>query len=662
MVSFIPLTPASRETASRGSYEMVELAASIVIAAGVISFLYFGQEILIPLTLASILSFVLWPIIRFFRKLKFGRVISILATVALALLALIALGSAMGLQLTQLANDLPRYEANLREKVKSLKGASVPSGAMERAADALQGLQDEMKKPDAERAGEPPSAVKPKILSPQQTIQSGTNSNPVVVELRERTNPALQTYELLVKPIMSPLITTALVVLFLVFILMQREDLRDRVLKLVGGADLQRSTMAMNDAGERLSRYFLAQLTLNTCFGIFIGTGLAIIGVPSPVLWGVLAALMRFVPYVGSFVAAFLPVVLAAAVDPSWTMVVQTAALFLICEPVAGQIIEPLLYGQNTGISALAVVASALFWTTLWGPIGLLLATPLTVCLVVLGKHVPALNFLTVILGDEPALAPDQRLYQRLLAGDVADATTLAEEELKKISLIDYYDGVFKGALRLAYLDAAAGKLPILAQSETLSTVEQVVDELAQSGELKDAAAKSMDKGETAPLVLNDENPPQPRPVFCIATRSPLDQAMCLVVAEGIKLKGIPVRVASSADLTTIDVEDLKVPGATVLLSYFGEETMSSARFLIRRLRRVAPDVKIVAGFWMLNSPDSLNMWRESSGADFATASVKQCIAFCTGAYAPPSEARPPELQLESKADNTKNKMKAHVQ
>jgi len=223
----------------------------------------------------------------------------------------------------------------------------------------------------------------------------------------------------LVRPLLTPLATSALVVLFLLFISLQREDLRDRFLRLAGTADLQRTTAALDDAASRLSRFFLAQTLLNTAFGLFIAGGLWVIGVPNAVLWGILAGLMRFVPFIGGFIAAFFPIALAAAVDPGWSMALATAALFLIAEPLAGHIIEPLLYGQHTGLSPVAIVIASLFWTLLWGPVGLLLATPLTVCLVVLGKHIDALEFVAVALGDEPALKPEEQFYQRLLAGNV---------------------------------------------------------------------------------------------------------------------------------------------------------------------------------------------------------------------------------------------------
>ena len=275
------------------------------------------------------------------------------------------------------------------------------------------------------------------------------------MEVLERESTPLELLRDVVVPVIAPLATVGIVFIVLIFILLQREDLRDRMIRLFGSSDLHRTTVAMDDAARRLSRYFLLQLGLNACFGLLISVGLWLIGVPSPLLWGIFAALMRFVPYIGAIIAGALPAALAAAVDPGWSMALLTVALFVVAEPVMGNVIEPLVYGQSTGLSPFAVVVSAIFWTWLWGPIGLLLATPLTLCLVVLGRHVDRLEFLDVLLGDRPALTPAENLYQRMLAGDPDEALESAEQLLKERSLTSYYDDVVLGGLRLAANDAS---------------------------------------------------------------------------------------------------------------------------------------------------------------------------------------------------------------
>ena len=260
-------------------------------------------------------------------------------------------------------------------------------------------------------------------------------------------------------PVLSPLATLGIVFIVAVFALLQREDLRDRLIRLVGSDDLHRTTVAIDDGGRRLSRYFLTQLSINTMFGIIIGVGLLVIGVPKPVLWGILSALLRFVPYVGSLISAVLPMALAAAVEPGWSMVLWTAALYVVVEGVTGQAVEPMVYGHSTGLSPFSVVVAAIFWSWLWGPIGLILSTPLTLCLVVMGRHVERLEFLDVMLGDRPALTPVESFYQRILAGDADEAQDHAELILKDRSLSTYYDEVALKGLQLAANDAQRGVL-----------------------------------------------------------------------------------------------------------------------------------------------------------------------------------------------------------
>ena len=290
--------------------------------------------------------------------------------------------------------------------------------------------------------------------------------------------------------VLAPLATAGLTILFVLFLLLQREDVRDRAIRLLGSHDLERSTTAMDDAGDRLSRYFLALTGINAAYGIVIGAALWALGVPSPALWGVLAMLMRFVPFIGSFIAAAFPLLLAAAVDSGWTMFLATLALFVVGEIIMGNVIEPVIQGQRTGLSPLAIVLSAAFWTLLWGPIGLLLAIPLTVVLVVLGRHVERLEFLHVLLGDTPPLSPAERFYQRMLAGDPAEPVEQAERIIKEHTLVDYYDDVVVEGLRLAQVDANRGTLEPERLPDIRETAEVVIDALSDHGLLPRKPAK----------------------------------------------------------------------------------------------------------------------------------------------------------------------------
>src|SRR3954452_3915223 len=440
-----------------------------ILAALIIMVLYYGREIIIPIALAVLLSFVLAPLVRLVQRLRIPRSLAVVSVVVIAFAFIFAMGSLLATQLAQLAGDLPRYQSTISEKIQSFRETTAGRGTLERASSMLKDLSKELDKPK-EAANSLGAGASPKAAVPK----------PVPVEVRQPDPGALESLQSLISPLLHPLATTGIIVIFVIFILLQREDLRNRLIRLVGSHDLQRTTAALDDAASRLSRLFLIQLVLNGSFGIVIGTGLWLIGVPSAILWGILAAVLRFVPYIGAVIAAAFPLALAVAVDPTWTMLLWTVALFLMVEPIVGHVIEPMVYGHSTGLSPVAVVASATFWTALWGPIGLVLATPLTVCLVVLGRHVERLEFLDVMFGDRPALSPPEIFYQRMLASDPTEASEKAEEFLKERSLSSYYEEVALKGLQLAQADAERGAL----DRERLTKIRDAVSELA--GDLAD--------------------------------------------------------------------------------------------------------------------------------------------------------------------------------
>src|SRR3954454_5221445 len=458
--------------AARSPEELLALLSAVssaILAVIIVATLYFGREIFVPVALAILLSFVLAPVVNLLQRIRIPRAVAVVGVVALAFAAIFGLGGLMATQLTQLAGDLPRYQSTMREKIKSFRGATAGSGTLERAADMLQDLSKELDKPkDTTRASAGPLV---RQASPTGAVQ------PVPVEVRQPDPGALESLRTVISPLIQPLATTGIIVIFVIFILLQREDLRNRFIRLAGSHDLQRTTAALDDAGSRLSRLFLIQLVVNAAFGLAIGLGLWMIGVPSAVLCGILAGVLRFVPYIGAFIAAGFPLALAAAVDPGWSMLLWTLALFLVIEPVVGHVVEPMVYGHSTGLSPVAVVVSATFWTALWGPIGLVLATPLTVCLVVLGRHVERLEFLAVMFGDRPALSPPEIFYQRMLAGDPTEAAEKAEEFLIERSLTSYYDEVALKGLQLAQADAERGAL----NHERLTKIRDAVREFANN-------------------------------------------------------------------------------------------------------------------------------------------------------------------------------------
>ena len=385
------------------------------------------------------------------------------------------------------------------------------------------------------------------------------------------------------EPLLGPLATAGIVIILVIFILLYREDLRDRLIRLAGARDLHRTMAAMDDAAYRLSRFFLAQTGMNTAFGLFIAGALWLIGVPNPLLWGFVAALMRFVPFIGVFVTVTGPILMALAVDPGWSMLVWVLVLFGLSEMLMGQVFEPLVFGHSTGLSPIAVIAAATFWTWLWGPIGLLLAVPLTVCLVVLGRHVERLEFLEVMLGDRPPLDPEETFYQRALAGDANALAEQAERCLKEKPLADYLDAVALPALRLAQADAVHGALQPERREALQRSVEMLVEDLEEEDDPNPA------EGEAPPAPL----PPEwhaPGAVLCLHGRGPFDALAANMLAQVLARRGFGVQTGGP--------EPAAQPRLIILCLLEGGSSSATARYLLRRARRRLPGIPAIALAW----------------------------------------------------------------
>jgi predicted PurR-regulated permease PerM len=629
---------------ARTSEELVALlgaVATAVLAGIIIATLYFGREIFIPIAMAILLSFVLAPLVGLLQRLHVPRAISVVSVVILAFGLLFALGSLLASQLTQLAGDLPRYQSTISEKIQSFRDTSAGRGTLERASGMLKDLSKELDKPkEGETAPSLGSRLGAKAPAPLM---------PVPVEVRQPDPGALESLRALISPLLHPLATTGIIIIFVIFILLQREDLRNRLIRLAGSHDLQRTTAALDDAASRLSRLFLIQLLVNGTFGVVIGIGLWLIGIPSAILWGILAAVLRFVPYIGAVIAAAFPLALAVAVDPGWSMLLWTLALFLVVEPVVGHVIEPMVYGHSTGLSPVAVVASATFWTALWGPIGLVLATPLTVCLVVLGRHVERLEFLDVMFGDRPALSPPEIFYQRMLAGDPTEAAEKAEEFLKERSLSSYYDEVALKGLQLAQADSQRGAL----NQERLIKIRDAVAEFA--GDLADqddrpppklsattdaeasSAVESVNENapyEKLPVLAKSDLPPHwqgEHPVLCIAGRSAIDEAAAIMLGQLSTAHGLSARVEPAEALSTTNIFRLETSGvAIVCLVYLDAVAPAHMRYAVRRLRRKLPQATIILGCWMRDiDADALERLRDGAKADLVAASLGEAVKLC---------------------------------
>lgn len=621
---------------------LLSAVASAILVALFIAALYFGREIFVPIALAILLSFVLAPLVGLLQRARIPRAFAVVSIVVLAFMIIFGLGTLIANQLSQLAGDLPVYQSTMREKIKSVRGATASSGTLERAADMLQELSRELDKPKDDKSARDSIAR----LGGSNAIGTIT---PVPVEVRQPDPGALENLRSLIAPLLSPLATTGIIIIFVIFILIQREDLRNRLIRLAGSHDLQRTTAALDDAATRLSRLFLAQLMINATFGVTIGVGLSFIGVPSAILWGILAAVLRFVPYIGSAISAAFPLALAAAVDPSWSMLAWTLALFLGVGPIVSQVIEPLAYGQSTGLSPVAIVVSATFWTALWGPIGLVLSTPLTVCLVVLGRHVERLEFLDVIFGDRPALSPSEMFYQRMLAGDPTEAAGKAEEFLKEKSLSSYFDEVALKGLQLAQIDAKRGTLDQARMTGIRDTITEFVSDLStQDDAIPDVASPTTDAEaaaavETVPDAAISSNLPVIQkarlplnwqgnfPVLCVAGRTPLDEAAAVLFSQLSNAHGLAARVEPADALSTTNIVRLDTAGVAIIcLSYLDASSPAHMRYSVRRLRRKFPTAPIVLGCWAENvDKDALEELRETTKADTAAGSLSEAMMIC---------------------------------
>jgi len=639
---------------ARTSEELIALfsaVATAILAFIIITTLYFGREIFVPIALAILLSFVLAPLVGVLQRIRMPRGLAVVSVVILAFVLIFAMGSLLATQLTQLAGDLPRYQSTISEKIQSFRETTAGRGTLERASGMLKDLSKELEKPKDAAAGTG-SILGPKAPAPL---------TPVPVEVRQPDPSALESLQSLISPLLHPLATTGIIIIFVIFILLQREDLRNRLIRLAGSHDLQRTTAALDDAAGRLSRLFLIQLLLNGTFGVVIGLGLWLIGIPSAILWGILAAVLRFVPYIGAAIAAAFPLALAVAVDPSWSMLLWTIALFLVVEPIVGHVIEPMVYGHSTGLSPVAVVASATFWTALWGPIGLVLATPLTVCLVVLGRHVERLEFLDVMFGDRPALTPPEIFYQRMLASDPTEAAEKAEEFLKERSLSSYYDEVALKGLQLAQVDAERGAL----DDERLTKIRDAVDEFTNNlsdqddrlppklRSTTDAEATSAVESvaedapyEDLPVLSKGELPSEWQseyPVLCLAGRSFLDEAAAIMLGQLSTAHGLAARVEGAEALSTANIFRLETAGvAVVCLVYMDASGPAHMRYSVRRLRRKLPKATIILGCWMKDmDPAGLELLRDGAKADLVAASLGEAIKLCIEATGIDSHRQP---------------------
>ncbi len=551
--------------------------------------LYFARQILIPFALAILCAFLLNPAVKRLQILRIPRVAAVLITMIVAFGALAGIGWIVTDQLVEIINDLPQYRNNIDEKMAALRA---PSGAS-RLFATLQDLGKEL-------TTTPPSKVSPvaprkpaRSARSQGALDAASDGSPVKVEVIEPPPNALQSVRNFLGPLLGPLETMGIVLVFALFMLIDQEDLRNRLLRLLGSNQLHRTTKALDDAAQRVSRYLMMQFLVNASLGAIVALGLYFIGVRSFLLWGVLTVFLRFVPYVGILVAGALPFLLAVATTDSWRAPVLVITLFFVCELITGNLIEPMVYGAHTGLSSVAILAAIVFWTALWGPVGLILSTPLTVCLSVLGRYSPHLEFLNVLLGDEPVLTPEALFYQRLLALDSHEALTMAESFLRDRTLIELYDEVIVPALAMAEQDRHSGQMEAKRERFVIQSINEIVTEVAEAFETPKSKAKQV-----LPLPLK-ENARQECRVFCFAAHDAADELTSAMLAQLSTNAGFPTLSFPYLEEPEQLLEGLAPQACDVVcVSSVPPLALTHARKTGEAIRAMFPEVTLLVGLW----------------------------------------------------------------
>ncbi len=544
----------------------------LVVLAGVILALYLAREVMIPFALALTLNFLLTPAVIGLEKLRLGRAVSVMVVLLVFFGALAGIGWVVGNQLLEVANDLPNYRDNIHQRIASIHGPA--GGVISQATKNVTEITAELATPDVPAAAPTPAGRGVKKAA------AATGPTPVAVVAAPKN--ALESLRDALMPLMRPLGMAAVIMVFTIFMLLKREDLRNRLLSLAGAGRLNTMTQALDDAGQRISRYLGLQFLINALYGAAFGFGLYLIGLPNATLWGVIAALFRLVPYVGSLTSAALPLALSLAVFNTWTPPLLVFVLFFGLELVITNFVEPWLYGVHTGISSLALLVTTVFWTVLWGWAGLVLSTPLTVCVIVLGRYFPQMSFLYVLLGDEPVLDPHAHFYQRLLAMDQNEAWTVAEEFLKDHTLVELYDQVVIPALSLAEQERHKGRLEETRESFFFLSMTELVAELADH------------PNGNVPRTYEGR-------VVCLSAQDQADEICASILAqllerEGFQTIAFPVTSTLGDSLGSLqaDVRDI------VCISALPPFAFASARTTCLQVRKRLPRVGLIAGLWSL--------------------------------------------------------------
>jgi predicted PurR-regulated permease PerM len=596
-------------TSATNSSRLLTLIAVVAVIVG----LYFGRDVLIPLALGVVLAFLLSPVVDGLQKCHFGRVPAVLTVLLLAFSVVASLGWIVSGQLLEIVDQIPSYKSTIHDKIQSLR---LPSGSrFKNATNTVTELS-------AELSAASESAV-------EKNTATKSHSRPLAVQMAQPPANAPQYVRAILGPLTGVLETLALVIVFTLFMLVKREDLRNRVIRLAGADQLNTVTQALHDASRRLSRYLLLQFVVNISYGVIFGIGAYLIGIPHALLWAVLAGLLRFVPYVGAPIGALIPAAMALAVFPGWHQGAFIFGLYVVVELALANFIEPWLYGSHTGISSLAILVAAVFWGVLWGPVGLILSTPLTVCLILMGRYVPQLSFLEVLLGDEPVLPLEAHFYQRLLALDQEEAREIAEAYLKEKTIGSFYDSVLIPALSLSEQDRHLNSLEARTSSFVSQSTRELIEELGErfAGESFSGTSSMFNSDESHDGEMERTALAGLR-VLCIPAGDDADELVTMMAEQLLKRLGCNVRRLPIADSAGLVQEVGSDVGQAVVVSAVPPFTVGQARSLCKVLRSRLQDPKIILGLWGFEGDVAKAKARVGPGCgEMVVVSLQQAIA-----------------------------------
>jgi predicted PurR-regulated permease PerM len=563
--------PIASMTADESSSPLSKFAAFATFCL-VVGMLHWAKEIVIPLALAALLAFLLSPLVARLIHWGLGRTLAVILASILGLGAFGGIGWIVTQQTLNVVQALPKYEKNIEMKIRRLREPHTPT-ALAQAATMVEKIQKDLKASD----GATPAAG------------AGDRAAPVPVEVEPARSSMFDMGSALLGAVLGPLGTAAIVMVFVVAMLLHREDLRSRFIMLSSTGSLNVATQALDDAAQRVSRYLTMQLVVNASYGVPVGLGLWAIGIPNAALWGFLSTLLRFIPYLGPWLAAACPLALAVAIDPGWNKLLLTLGLFVLAEAVTANIIEVWAYGVRTGISSFALMVAAVFWTWLWGPVGLFLSTPLTVCLMVLGKHLPGLSIFGTLLSSEPVLQPPALLYERMLAMDADEMLVQALKCVEDSSLAEFYNDVFIPALIMSEEDRHSGTLAEVRQKFIFQASRELIMELQRRSAQAERLASPP----------SGARPDHPWVVLGIPARDEADELAALMVQHLLHERGIRVEVCPAVTvpaefIAQFNPDDIRI----AFVSALPPATLVAARQVSRHLREHSPGLTLIIGVW----------------------------------------------------------------